>query len=145
MKVNYINYKENKFNVMDYFGGITQFLPFLNIINGLSRNKNINKINGVEKEEILIDFVINIFKVIFNNITKYGKDKQKYLEKKWKFFLYVINKIEVFNFEKVNININDFTSWNMDKEENINFYKIFMNFLRYINGKDERNENFLIQ
>ena len=145
VKVNYINYKENKFNVMDYFGGITQFLPFLNIINGLSRNKNINKINGVEKEEILIDFVINIFKVIFNNITKYGKDKQKYLEKKWKFFLYVINKIEVFNFEKVNININDFTSWNMDKEETINFYKIFMNFLRYINGKDERNENFLIQ
>ena len=73
VKVNYINYNEKEFNIIDYFGGIIQFLPFLKIFNGLYRNKEILKTNNIKKTNILINFINNIILIIFKYITNSGK------------------------------------------------------------------------
>ena len=44
VKINYLNYNDKKFDIIDYFGGIIQFLPFYHIFNTLI-DKNLNKIN----------------------------------------------------------------------------------------------------
>ena len=67
IKVNYINYKEDNFNIIDYFGGIVQLLPFLKIINGLYRNTKI--LDKIGKIDFLIEFVKNVLLIIFNHIN----------------------------------------------------------------------------
>ena len=137
VKANYINYKENNFSVLDYFGGITQFLPFLNIINGLYKNKNIQYINTIEKEKFLIEFSQNIITVIFKNISGFKKEKRKKIKKYWNFYLYILNKIELFKSEKIKININEFE---LNKKNNKHFFKMFIDYFNYINDKNEENE-----
>ena len=138
VKVNYINYKEENFNIIDYFGGITHFLPFLNIINGLYRNENIIKINNIEKEYFLIDFAKSILLIIYNYINISGIKKQENFKKYWIFYLYILNKIEPFQNIKEKIDINEFQSFNSDiYKNNENFFEIFKLFLNYINTKDK--------
>ena len=144
VKVNYINYKEDKFNIIDYFGGLTQFLPFLNIINGIYKNNNINIINNKEKLDILTDFVKNILLIIAKNITNSGEYKQENFKKYWNFYLYILNKIELFNNTKFKMDINEFLSLKL-KNKNKIFFQIFIDFLNYVNNKDKKNEQLLIQ
>ena len=89
-KTNFINYKEMQFDIINYFGGIIQFLPFLNIINGIYNNKAISYIDKKDKKEVLIDFAKNILLVIFNYENNEKNEKRKSLENYWTFFLYVI-------------------------------------------------------
>ena len=134
-KTNYINMKEQGFDKMNYFGGIIQFLPFLNIINGLYKKK-IFLIDNNIKQNVLLDFVKNILLVIFNYF-KNEKDKElKFFDKYWIFFLYIINKIEIFKYEKIKIDMNEFTS------DKTNIYiRIIKSFLENINdgGLSEKN------
>ena len=143
VKVNYINYKE-EFNIIDYFGGLTQFLPFLNIINGIYRNNNIHIINNKEKLDILTDFVKNILLIIAKNITNSGEDKQENFKKYWNFYLYILNKIELFNDKKFKMDINEFLSLKLKKKNEI-FLQIFNDFLIYMNNKEKKNEELLKQ
>ena len=78
-KVNYINYKEDKFNIIDYFGGLTQFLPFLNIINGIYKNnkEKKEKDNNIEKEENNIGKKDNNIEKEENNIEKKDNNIEK--------------------------------------------------------------------
>ena len=143
VKVNYINYKEDKFNIIDYFGGITQFLPFLNIVNSLYKNKNIEIINNQKKEDVLIDFAKEILFVIFNHLNNYGKQKQDYFKNYWIFYLYIINKIELLGDKNIKINIEDIPSLKTTKKENEIFPINFNDFLNYIIKKDKNNEESL--
>ena len=45
VKVNYLNYNDNNFDIIDYFGGVIQFLPFYHIFRSME-GENWNKING---------------------------------------------------------------------------------------------------
>ena len=140
-KVNYINCKEQRFNAMNYFGGIIQFLPFLNIINGLYNNKNIILIGTEKKGKILFDFSKNILLVIFRYINDddyHNQEQFKSFEKYWTFFLYVINKIEPFQSENFKIDIEEFTQ----KNKNI-YAEIIVSFLQYINSRNNKELNIL--
>ena len=139
-KVNYINFKEEKFNIINYFGGIMQFLPFLNIINGLYNNKNILNIDEQPKGKILFYFAKNILLVIFNYVNKVDNKTREFLGKYWTFFLYIINKIEPFKFEKTKIDTKEFIS---NKTDNI-YSKIIYNFIEYINN-DQNDKNNALQ
>ena len=144
VKVNYINYKEQNFNVIDYFGGITQFLPFLHIINGLHRNNNIKAINNIEKEEFLIDFAKNILLIIYNHVNISGIKKQENFKKYWIFYLYILNKIEPFSGKNVKIDTNEFKSFNSNEyNNNQGFFVMFKQFLKYINSKNPKELTFL--
>ena len=41
-KSNYINYLDKNFDFIEYFGGITPFVPFIQLINGINKNTKIN-------------------------------------------------------------------------------------------------------
>ena len=142
LKVNYINYKEEN-NIIDYFGGIIQFLPFLKIINGINRNEKILKINDSDKDIILIDFIKNILLIIFNYLIK--SDKINIFKKYWNFFLHIFNKIELFSSEKTKINIEEFKFLLNASNKTNNIFSIFYNFLVYINSKKDKNakESFI--
>ena len=139
VKVNYINYLEKKFNIIDYFGGVSQFLPFLYLINGLYRNKKIKKINNIEKENFLIDFAKSILLIIYNYINNSGIKKQQNFEKYWIFYLYLLNKIEPFENMKEKLDINEFQSFNSEIYKNNQcFFEMFKIFINYINTKDKK-------
>ena len=138
-RVNYINTKETTFNMMNYFGGIVQFLPFLNIINGLYNNKKIERFENEPKGKVLFDFAKNILLVIFNYVNSEYNNKLDSLENYWSFFLYIINKIEPFKYENIKINMKEF-----DIEKNYNIYnKIIIRFLRCINAGNQEEINNL--
>ena len=42
--VNYINYNEENYNIIEYFGGLKQLLPFMSLIKNLFENKKIELI-----------------------------------------------------------------------------------------------------
>ena len=143
-KTNFINYKEAEFDIINYFGGIIQFLPFLNIINGLYNNREITFIDKKDKNEVLIDFAKNILLVIYNYANSEKNEKLQILENYWTFFLYIINKIEPFQSEKIKIDINEFMSNSTNKKTENIFSNIIIHFLKYIIGKNKSDEKFLI-
>ena len=71
VKINYLNYNDKKFDIIDYYGGIIQFLPFYHIFNILC-DKNLIKINYDEnssKDNLSSDSII-LNKSIENSATK---------------------------------------------------------------------------
>ena len=143
-KVNYINYKDYKFNMIEYFGGLKQFLPFLKIINGLYKNEKILKINDIEKEKVLIDFTENllliIMKIAINLETKFQIEN---IEQYWNFYLFIFNKIEIFSSKTIKLNIEKFSSTKIINQKIQIFFNIFIDFIRYINNKEEAQEIML--
>ena len=144
-KANYINYREEKFNMKEYLGGIIQFLPFLKIINGLYNNENIKNISGEIKNKVLINFSKNILLVIFKYFNNTTNEEQKKLDNYITFFLYLINKIEPFNSEKIEIDTNEFIPDKIFSLNNDNIYiQIIIAFLNYIKNKNDTNKKSLI-
>ena len=142
-RVNYINCKETGFNVINYFGGIKQFLPFLKIINDIYNNKNIVLIDNIDKKEILIDFAKNILQVLFKYVSNDTNGRLKQLEKYWTFFIYIINKIEPFKHVKNKIDMNIFKQNRTYLEGDNIFTKIIIRFLIYINSRDINDDKLL--
>ena len=138
VKSNYINYKDDS-NIIDYFGGLRQLLPFLNIINGLHRNKQISEINNIEKDIFLINFVENILLIFFNYLIKAEEKAKINIHNYWNFIIYIINKIEPIKSEKNHINLKRFKSINFQKDKLLN---LIYNLLKYINHKIEESEFF---
>ena len=59
VRINYINYNDTKLDLVDYFGGITQFLPFHQILKKISENKN----NPIKIE---LEFLNNFYNSLLN-------------------------------------------------------------------------------
>ena len=142
IKVNYINYKEDNFNIIDYFGGIVQLLPFLKIINGLYRNTKI--LDKIGKIDFLIEFVKNVLLIIFNHINNSGYKKQEYFKLYWNFYIHLLNKIEPFKDIKAKIDIEEF-SFDKLNDYNKNYFEMFRLFLEAINSKEVQKNNNNIQ
>ena len=77
VKINYINFNDDNFNIIDYFGGVIQFLPFYQLLKNLSGLKTSKKISGTITN--FADFIIKIIiKQLFS--TKYSfKIFKKYI------------------------------------------------------------------
>ena len=141
IKVNYINYKEEKFNIIDYFGGIVQFLPFVKIINGLYRNKKI--VDKIGNTIFFIDFIKNILLIIFNHINKSGLYKQENFKVYWNFYFYILSKIELFKDIQPKIDVHEFLSYNLDNNKNKRYFEMFSFFLEFINSKNNDTQKEL--
>ena len=93
VKANYINYLENKsneFDLMEYFGGFTYFVPFISIIKGLYKNQNIKVINGVETKKYLQYVLFDILYLFLTIIESKQKNSVKINEiiTNYKFFVF---------------------------------------------------------
>ena len=73
-KVNYINYLDEEFNLDDYFFDFKQFIPFVPLITGLFKNEKIERINGINKQSILIDA---FRKIVFHFLSIIAKKKER--------------------------------------------------------------------
>ena len=88
-KVNYINYGDNEFNIVEYFGNVVQLLPFSYIIQKLLINNNIKIINNENKNKICLIFLDKISQGFFNCIL-YNNYNTKIIKK---YFLFVYSII----------------------------------------------------
>ena len=77
-KSNYINYLDDNFDFLVYFGGITTFVPFIPLINGIYNNSNINSINKINKNDYLKNCFVHILYLFCKILEKY---KENYLYK----------------------------------------------------------------
>ena len=145
IKVNYINYKEEKFSIIDYFGGIVQFLPFLRIINELY--KNIKILDKIGKIDFLIDFSNTILLIIFNHLNNSGFEKQENFTIYWNFYFYLLNKIELFQDKEMKIDVNQFSLHkfgnNNNSKNNEVYFEMFKNFLEFATSKKKDFQNEL--
>ena len=88
-KVNYINYGDNEFNIVEYFGNVVQLLPFSYIIQKLLINNNVKIINNENKNKICFIFLDKISQGFFNCIL-YNNYSTKIIKK---YFLFVYSII----------------------------------------------------
>ena len=99
--INYINYNDKEFDIIDYFGGIIQFLPFYQILKNLTRteekteinnNENITKIPNINYRTIykdkFNDFLNFIIKIILNKLFSTKSKEKKF--KKYICFIYYL-------------------------------------------------------
>ena len=115
-KTNFVNYLNDEINIYEYFGGLKPFIPFVNLINGIYKNKEIENIGGINKNNYLQNFILDIFNVIEQycnqlndkkiiqkiddnneintNIIKKGPKIIDKLGKKVIFFLYLLFQID---------------------------------------------------
>ena len=132
VKINFLNYCEPNFDIIDYFGGINQFLPFYHIFKELKKinevtseiketiiNESINKSIEITTIKKLNEYIANFASFIVNLIVKklfLTENKIKYFKKYSAFIFYLILNSEL----DINI-INDFDS-KKDENKKINIY-----------------------
>ena len=85
VNINYINYNDKKFDIIDYFGGIIQFLPFYKIFKSFKEkrdNSNEAKIQSPFTKnidrEILNNFFNLIMKIIIRKLFSVKKKKKRF-------------------------------------------------------------------
>ena len=76
-KVNYINYLEGNFNLIDYFLGIKPLIPFVSLIRLIHQNTNINSLNGVEKYNFLKETFLKIIIALLSICVIYKEQGKK--------------------------------------------------------------------
>ena len=163
VKINYLNYNDKKFDIIDYYGGIIQFLPFYHIFNILC-DKNLIKINydensskdNLSSDSIILNksiensatkilnehikaFINFLLKIILNKLDS-TKNKIKYF-KKYVIFIYSL----ILNIDLALDLIFDFDK-NKEKNEKIKIYScidlLIMTYYNYKNSFsfDTKNE-----
>ena len=131
VKINYLNYNDKKFDIIDYFGGIIQFLPFYYIINNLKDSKiykinddvdklkesNTESVNTSKNNDILKEYLNNfgdfIIKIIIKKLLLI-QNGFKYFKKYAIMVYYLLLNLDLdlilaldFNKEKENENENE--------------------------------------
>ena len=138
-KVNYVNYGDNKFNIVDYFGGVEQLLPFIYIIQKLFINDDIKKINNESKNKICFIFLEKVSLGFFNCILY--KKYNSIIIKKYFLFVYsiILEIVKTYN----DHNKNDILENNKDQKE-YNIREILTNGFIFKNLNKFKQNEFLI-
>ena len=91
IKINYINYLDENFDLINYIGGFTPLVPFIPLINGIYTNKAIININNVDKHSYMsevLDYILYYFiKMVEKYQKKYSTKTKKYI-KNYNFFVF---------------------------------------------------------
>ena len=98
-KINYINYLDNNFDLIDYIGGFTPFVPFSPLINGIYTNSNIEKINSIDKKIIMKGTLDNILLLFIKMTEKYKKKYPKKVQNYKNYNFFVFSLILQLNYE----------------------------------------------
>ena len=101
VNVNYINYNDTSFDIIDYFGGVIQLLPFYRILKILNTNSDIKPTESFENfnksifmkyenayKEIINDFFNHLIKIILNKL--YSSKKRIKIFKKYACFIFYL-------------------------------------------------------
>ena len=138
-KVNYINYGDCKFNIVDYYGGVEQLLPFIYIIQKLFINDNIKKINNENKNKICFIFLEKVSVGFFNCLLY--KKYSSIIIKKYFLFVYsiILEIVKTYN----NHNKNDILENNKDQKE-YNIREILTNGFIFKNLNKFKQNEYLI-
>ena len=101
VNVNYINYNDTSFDIIDYFGGVIQLLPFYQILKILNRNSDIKPTESFENfnksifmkyenayKDIINDFFNYLIKIILNKL--YSSKKRIKIFKKYACFIFYL-------------------------------------------------------
>ena len=157
VKVNYINYIEKDFDIIEYLGGFTPLMPLVPLINGLYNNENITIMNGIEKFEYLQNTYFEILFFFTKIVEKYQKE---YLKKnknhprnirKYNYFIFTLIlqvNFEIFSKNKniqakeAKINKLDeiyFLIGNLTQEQELNIYI----FSKIRNKSEEEFKNII--
>ena len=140
-KINYVTYNIKRFNVVEYFGGIIQLLPFADLIRKLYLNEKLNNdIIQNDTKILYISFIEDIIFGLFHCLLRY-KINEKIIKR---FYLFVFSilfellsniltsDIYEVNNETPKFNINNFIVVNCEKIEEkqkiIHLYIKFTNF-----------------
>ena len=140
VRINYINYNDKKFDIINYFGGIIQFLPFHQIFKKI---KNINKLEDSNKIGInnyIIDNFINILITLILNRIFISTNKKKIFEKYCYFVYYILLDLDI------ELNYEIIENCLKDKKNNNIYYYIDLLEMIYFNQKNYLNneiKNFL--
>ena len=132
IKVNYINYNEENYNIIEYFGGITQLLPFMSLIKNLFENEKIKLINQQNKNDILTSFVNDILCSFINIIFYYDEYKINII-KYFLFFLYIISELDISLLSKSHAiieTINNFDNTDIKIKATTQYFKKFLEMER---------------
>jgi len=102
VNINYINYNDNHFDKIEYFGGIVHFLPFYRIFKNLTKfennkndiniNESINKTWNYKYENVYKSAINHFFNFILKVIIKvlFSKNNAKKLLEKYAYFIYIL-------------------------------------------------------
>ena len=102
VNVNYINYNDNHFDLIEYFGGIVHFLPFYQIFKKLTKfenakdniniNESISRTWNYKYENVYKEAINHFFNFILKIIIKVliSKNKAKRLLEKYGYFIYLL-------------------------------------------------------
>ena len=141
ININYINYNDKKFDIIDYFGGIIQFLPFHKIfknLNGIINNNNIkntelNKCKYINKDKNN-EFLNFLIKIIIKKLFSHSK-KQKILKKYGCFFYYILIDL--------NIDLNNNYLFEYENKKNCQniYYYLDLLYMLYYNLRNTSLEN----
>ena len=123
IRVNYINYNEKNFNIIEYFGGITQLLPFVSLINNLFHNNKIKLINSQNKNDVLQSFISDIL-CSFINIILYYPEYNLNIKRYKLFFFCILTELDSFLLSKNEKLKNEILKFN-DIIKDIEFLAIF--------------------
>ena len=105
VKVNYLNYNDKNFDIINYFGGVVQFLPFYHIFQAME-GENLNKMNDdIDKmKEVTTPEQNNSFTKTIINSNKKLELYKKYIDTFANFIVKIIlekfgssrNRIKIF-------------------------------------------------
>ena len=117
VKVNYINYLDKNFDLIEYFGNLTPLIPFIKLINGIDKNPKINFISEINKKSFLMKIINDILYLLCNIINK---NLIKYLNKIKKYSIFFFCLLLEIDLDLL------LRNKNFIKKEQINYDKILL-------------------
>ena len=136
IKVNFINYNEENYNIIENFGGIVQFLPFMSLIKNLYNNDKIKVISSINKNDILSDFVSEILSTFINIIFHYDEYEIN-ISKNNLFFFTIISELDPLLLSKNDIIIKSMN--NIDKDAQSKNFLIIEYFLKSLKNENDKS------
>jgi len=140
VKVNYINYNNKIFNIINYFGGVIQFIPFHKIFKKLLQTPNINSNEdnnsnsiNINKNEIN-DFINFLVKIIIKQLFSIKNSVEIY--NKYISFGYCL--LLDINFD-INFNLDELIENDSEKNSKI-YYYIDLFIMIFFNQKNESKD-----
>ena len=141
IKINFINYHEKNFNIIEYFGGVNQLLPFIGLIKNLHENEKIKIINNQNKTDILSSFVSYILGA-FVDILSYYNDYKTEINKYFLIFIFIAELNSSLILKNYKINEKAFISLDNNLKTNSLFKDIFLLIINTL--KTGENKELLI-
>ena len=139
--VNYINYNEENYNIIEYFGGLKQLLPFMSLIKNLYENKKIEIICNQNKKDILTSFANDILCSIIR-FACYYEEYEIYITKYYSFFFAVISELDIIFFSNKDMILKTIQNIdNLDNDKRDLYSLIINNFFKFITKENEEDES----